>query len=510
MAEYRRFISYIYAYEGDMKTKNVGFAKIEARGGQCRISISIKGAYECSGRELLLYGYGCFRGEFLLIPLGNIPVKNGTGEAVFGKKEDDLGGSGFGLDFVRGLFLRSRVSVRKAYLTTWDDTLFHISVLQKAPVVEKREDLDTYLEAAEAKIREISARNREKEQEASGIQEGPKEAETASGPGRARDGEETVPEGVSGLEAAAEEKSGLSGPDTAEAEVSPVWPRLSPDGTFKNSGNSGNRLEEAALTLDVSSQSDQVLTLDFADLLGKPAQVDPELLSSIDEQLSRQEPSEEAEEPGEFPVSRETRPQDGETPDRGQPEEAEKRREEGAGQISGEAGATEGSRASGMTEAVGEVREENRNTAVSDPSADSRDEEIPDPFYFREGYTELPLWECLKKILPRKRVLAEEGWEALQIHLQDIGRLPRENWTYGNNSFVLHGYYQYRYLILARRPSGEEAKQQAYQYILGVPGIFKPQEKFMASMFGLPEFKRASGRREENFGFWCGNIHMQP
>ena len=62
MAEYRRFISYIYAYEGDMKTKNVGFAKIEARSGQCRISISIKGAYECSGQELDLYGYGCVSG----------------------------------------------------------------------------------------------------------------------------------------------------------------------------------------------------------------------------------------------------------------------------------------------------------------------------------------------------------------------------------------------------------------------------------------------------------------
>ena len=37
MANYRRLISYIYAYEGGTKGKNVGFAKIENRKDQCRI-----------------------------------------------------------------------------------------------------------------------------------------------------------------------------------------------------------------------------------------------------------------------------------------------------------------------------------------------------------------------------------------------------------------------------------------------------------------------------------------
>ena len=137
LAEYRRFISYIYAYEGDMRTKNVGFAKVEARNGQCRISICIKGAYECSGQELSLYSYGYQNGEYLLIPLGKIPVKNGVGEAIFGKQEDNLGGSGYGLNFVKGLYLQSRASARKAYLTTWDDTIIHISSLKKAPEAGK-------------------------------------------------------------------------------------------------------------------------------------------------------------------------------------------------------------------------------------------------------------------------------------------------------------------------------------------------------------------------------------
>lgn len=36
MSNYRRLISYIYEYEGKTKGRNVGFAKLEARSGQCK------------------------------------------------------------------------------------------------------------------------------------------------------------------------------------------------------------------------------------------------------------------------------------------------------------------------------------------------------------------------------------------------------------------------------------------------------------------------------------------
>ena len=42
MANYRRLISYIYAYEGETKGRNIGFVKLESRNGQCRLSISVK------------------------------------------------------------------------------------------------------------------------------------------------------------------------------------------------------------------------------------------------------------------------------------------------------------------------------------------------------------------------------------------------------------------------------------------------------------------------------------
>jgi len=45
MSNYRRLISYIYAYEGGIKGRNIGYAKIEVRSGQCRIYVSVKKKY---------------------------------------------------------------------------------------------------------------------------------------------------------------------------------------------------------------------------------------------------------------------------------------------------------------------------------------------------------------------------------------------------------------------------------------------------------------------------------
>ena len=54
MANYRRLISYIYAYEGETKGRNIGFVKLESRNGQCRLSISVKKVY-VGGSDLGVY-----------------------------------------------------------------------------------------------------------------------------------------------------------------------------------------------------------------------------------------------------------------------------------------------------------------------------------------------------------------------------------------------------------------------------------------------------------------------
>ena len=117
------------------------------------------------------------------------------------------------------------------------------------------------------------------------------------------------------------------------------------------------------------------------------------------------------------------------------------------------------------------------------------------------------LWERLQR--KYTRVLAFEydnGCEILSIKPQDIGLLPREIWVYGNNSFLLHGYYNYRHLILARlSDSGGKTR-----YLLGVPGHYFSNEKYMASMFGFPHFVLAKKQPDEGgrFGYWYTDIRL--
>ena len=94
----------------------------------------------------------------------------------------------------------------------------------------------------------------------------------------------------------------------------------------------------------------------------------------------------------------------------------------------------------------------------------------------------------------------------VRLEPQDIGSMPLDCWSYGNNSFLLHGYYSYRHLILARlkSPLQENQTQTGGNYILGVPGTRHSRDAFMANMFGFREFKpiREGVESPKDFGYW--------
>ena len=98
------------------------------------------------------------------------------------------------------------------------------------------------------------------------------------------------------------------------------------------------------------------------------------------------------------------------------------------------------------------------------------------------------------------------GCEILTIKPQDIGLLPREAWVYGNNSFLLHGYYNHRYLVLARlnNPKGNP------RFLIGVPGHYYNNEKYMAAMFGFPNFvlSKMQSAGDGRFGYWYTDIRL--
>lgn len=86
-----------------------------------------------------------------------------------------------------------------------------------------------------------------------------------------------------------------------------------------------------------------------------------------------------------------------------------------------------------------------------------------------------------------------------QIEPEDFSSLPMACWRLGNNSFVLHGYYNYRHLLYAS--DGDRC-------YIGVPGQYHRKEQYLARQFGFPRFKGTKRKRTTmgDFGYWLQEI----
>lgn len=142
-------------------------------------------------------------------------------------------------------------------------------------------------------------------------------------------------------------------------------------------------------------------------------------------------------------------------------------------------------------------QQENKiQTAQFDRESDNelRATELPARNFFPQ-YQWKDIWEQFLKSHPASMPFSEKNITCIKIELKDIRELPRKYWYLGNNSFLLHGFFNYRYLVLGKIEEDNEDK-----WFLGVPGIYQNQERVMAIIFGFPEFMPE--QVENRFGCW--------
>ena len=75
-----------------------------------------------------------------------------------------------------------------------------------------------------------------------------------------------------------------------------------------------------------------------------------------------------------------------------------------------------------------------------------------------------------------------------------------------NNSFLLHGFYNYRYLILG--PDKEMGNGSGECFYLGVPGTYFEREKMVAVMFGFEGYECAGPVELGKFGFYMRKVEL--
>ena len=83
-----------------------------------------------------------------------------------------------------------------------------------------------------------------------------------------------------------------------------------------------------------------------------------------------------------------------------------------------------------------------------------------------------------------------------KITPEELCFLGRRACMLRNNRFLQYGYYNFGHLLLCRNTCG--------QWILGVPGGYDQQERFMANMFGFSYFKESPNIRIQKGkgGYW--------
>ena len=579
MSHYRRLISYIYAYEGSVKGKNIGYAKIEIRGGQCRIQANVKHVY-VGGGEIGVYLLT--PGEELL--LGRIFIRNGAGEYRTQVNPDNIDGSGCRIDQCYGLTIHDVENAWQCWTTIWEDAVAQTAELELADVtaenqrkideeqknasrIEENQSEEERMEVKQSEPKpEVDSAQREEENDA-----GETDSETKNLPDHADQkyadqkyaDQKNTDQKYTDQKYTDQSSEGLENPEVSEdqSQQNPVdqtdvdderlpisseiereltaqekwqdeaapWGEmnetltvLSEENLKKESYGKEDLKKEEQSAMQANSTQNTLGQVDTVARLmaGIRTAISGNgtasgLLSSairtvqnvaMENNFGNDIPNEMDAE-----ISQSGAPKsESQKPERNVLEEKLKERwKETKKNTLQEGENSKNTQKNDDKNQKNDDKKREKKPAETEPFPELENSDFLRELdrLERENNGADHLWKQLQHRYVR--VLAfdyEKGCEILSIRPQDIGLLPREIWHYGNNSFLLHGYYNYRHLILARMNN----PQGPYRYLLGVPGHYFSNEKYLASMFGFPHFVLARKQPDQDgrFGYWYTEIRL--
>lgn len=390
MADYKRLVSYIYAYPGGVRDKNVGFAKAEVRNGQFKLTVSVKGVYtdtpELFGVYVMVDGKKHQPGGFTLLKTGTVMVNQGIGQYQDLFNPMNINQSGYTFEDISGIALARENEDFYRMFSLWEDCILNTEDITFA----QPEAAAASNPVAQAGSEEVSVKeqvNRTTGQEA--------ERKSAEMSGNVRESE------------------------TVRRNAEDV---------------SENEVEEAAVT-------------------SKPAT--PESAQSAGQQTDLQQ------------------------------ETAQMK----AQQVR-------------AMEAVQELLFRNTNPQGTMPQNTKLQYTTPQNAKPQE---EMPAFE--KVFINRDFIDAFEDdyfYDCVEVTPELLKQLPIEDDAVVNNSFLVHGYYNFKHILFGKVCENDNNTR----YFIGVPGMYCNRERFMASMFGFCNFKKSHRSDYSNpyFGYWYQEI----
>ena len=384
MAEYRRFVAYVYEYLKGKKGSNCGFIRVEAWGKVCRMEIHLRCPGLLAGTECSVYGFVRKKGLLDGSRIGNCRTEEGKMDCLLETETMAVGHGKIPLGEMNGMVLI--LESGGFFGTEWDDQPIRPEDFRVMPEVREEAKIDG--ESKRAGVEEGKS-------ERGGLEE---ETEDAKLRGNPRNNVENAGEG---------EKSVVD----------------------------GNIAEQGAGEEVMKSQDKSPQDMDTSQ---------PEIhTQSIEGQEIEEYPRQPG--PGRPPVPPPPMPGSGRPvppppmPGPGRPVPPPPPRPP---HMSGQA---------------------RTSKPIGTPGDAFNDGELTD---------------C-RKITP-----------------EELCFLGRRACMLRNNRFLQYGYYNFGHLLLCRNTCG--------QWILGVPGGYDQQERFMANMFGFSYFKESPNIRipKGKGGYW--------
>lgn len=114
-------------------------------------------------------------------------------------------------------------------------------------------------------------------------------------------------------------------------------------------------------------------------------------------------------------------------------------------------------------------------------------------------------WEKLKEEYPQAHPFGDDRC-FISLEPGDLVILPASFQKLLNNSFLLHGFYNYRHLILG--PDRELSEEGEENFYIGVPGTYFEREKMVAVMFGFEGFEGKGPVEIGSFGYYMRRVNL--
>ncbi len=564
MSDYRRWISYIYAYENGIKKRNAGYAKLELKDGKLTMTLHVTP----DGREgsLRVCMYKCHSGSREGVLLGVVEKKAGGEGVRFMEDASNVGGSGLLFQEMNGLLLYDERG--KYLISSWEDDPVDLGALQEIAAKLERtwangktqgrteEGAVSGMEKTAGRMPEENlvsevAENAGKESPVDAV-ETPEKAEEESLVSAAENAGEESPVDAVETPGIAEEESLVSAAENA-GEESPVdaveTPGKAGEESFAGVADTSGRMKEdglagvaeetaggmeeespvSAMWKTIGERQGERLVSPVAGAAGMGEERITGGLGKVAEETGEEESAGAA---GSFSEAAfgETKSKE---PGRGTGRVTE------AGMVDGTGG--EGNQGSGgKPESKGieaepvplhtgrakiqaqsmqweeEVEAIKANLMEITPKkamgagqtgreADTLQQASQRPKkagVLPPGKLESRIFSCLPAMYPFEH---QEFERSVRMEPQDIGLLPRGMWKYAGNSFLLHSYYAYHHILFVRKVRMEQ--RNCY---LMLPGVYNPKEQHMAQLFGFSRFCPVSKKalQQGDFGYWYMEVEF--